>query len=117
MSTGSYYKQSKNLGNLIGSKTIDNKVVHKNKSKKKLYCRPQLITREDNCYQKYKQTVSKLTELAKRLKFHFHQLNCKSSTSLTYYNINFVKYNMLQFQLVNIFRIQIITKECEIYLY
>ena len=41
------YRPNKNLGDLIGSKKIlDNKVVHKNNSKKQLYCR-QCPTRRD----------------------------------------------------------------------
>ena len=74
------YGQNKDLDDLIGSKKIlDDKVVHKNNSKKQLYCRP-CLTRRNNifCQQVLKTNTFTCCRTGEMIKI-FHQFNCESS--------------------------------------
>ena len=74
------YRRNKNLGGLIGSKKIlDGTVVHKNNSKKQLYCRPCLTRRDNICCQQVLKTNTFTSYRTGETFKIFHQLNCKSS--------------------------------------
>ena len=73
------YRQNKNFGDLIGSKKIlDDKVVHKNNSRKQFYCRP-CLTRTDICCEQVLKTNTFTSYRTGETFKIFHQLNCKSS--------------------------------------
>ena len=73
-----YKNKNKNFGDLTGSKNIlDGKVVHRNNSKKQLYCRPCLNRRDNICCQQISKTNIFASYRTGEMFKIFHQLNCK----------------------------------------
>ena len=74
------YRQNKSLGDLIGSKkTLDDKAVHKNHSKKQLYRRPFLTRTSNICCKQVLKTNSFLSYRTGETFKKFYQINCQSS--------------------------------------
>ena len=73
------YRRNRNLGDILGQKTIYNgKVIRKDISKEKGNCGP-CLTRNDNlCCKQIKKTTTFKSHITKKKYNIFHRVNCKS---------------------------------------